>query len=766
MFPPPLPLVTSPRTSLLPGGGERGGGAPQSSLGHVVRGPCGVGVGLRVLGGGAGLGLGEPFGDGCGLGLPGIDPVLDVAVLGVREQGGSGSLRGVEPSPERGVGEPAVGLLAAPRRQLLGAHRLGGVGEQSHPAFQQGCVRGDAAGFTASCRQLGFQARLFPIEPFPPRNPGGRAALGLLPRFEPLALLPFGDCEGLARGVHSGGGTVRMGMTGRQLGYQLLEFDDGWFSSMGTAIDRPGSFGVSGIIGSGPHHGERRGTRRRVLLPYGSELAVRLRTRLLGPPVHGESRLLGCPVDMPVRRTRGIRVVARPADLAGLAVDEFRREFGGDVAQPLFAQPKPPLVCAQGALAGRGQPVGRIRRLGRERVAATGRVQAAASRLKPSRKVFGAGRGLLCRLDAFLQFAAGGLPARQPAFRFLDQLVVGAGLAFQFGPLGVDLRVAPLGSTRGVETAELLPEPAFQGCQLLGTRVDKGVGQLGAGAVTGLSGSPVGTLGVVAQLQCWGNEFCLARPFEPLALPVALGAAGFELTGAATRLLVPLLESGELACGVEFAAGEGLPALGGGEYGLGDVEPFPGVAAGRRSPLQYAVRESRIAGPGVRQGQFTGSRSGSLGDSLGDPEDLLVPGLDLRLGGAAQFGEPFLDGRESAGVEEPAEQFAAGFGVGAQEACEVALRQQHHLAELVPAHPDELGDLLADLLVGAAERPPAVLGVVLAQPALRLLRGEALALLLGAGLGRAPGDLQMPSADGQFQPDLGGEAGRGVIAAQ
>lgn len=113
-----------------------------------------------------------------------------------------------------------------------------------------------------------------------------------------------------------------------------------------------------------------------------------------------------------------------------------------------------------------------------------------------------------------------------------------------------------------------------------------------------------------------------------------------------------------------------------------------------------------------------------------------------------------------------AEQLAAGFRVGPQETGEVALRQEHHLAELFPAHPDELRDLLTDLLVRTAQRLPALLGVVHAQPALRLLDGVAAAPLLGPGLGRAPGDLQTAPGNGEFEPDLGRQVRGGVVAAQ
>ncbi len=142
--------------------------------------------------------------------------------------------------------------------------------------------------------------------------------------------------------------------------------------------------------------------------------------------------------------------------------------------------------------------------------------------------------------------------------------------------------------------------------------------------------------------------------------------------------------------------------------------------------------------------------------------------------GPALLREPGLDGLEPLGVEQSAQQLAALLRVGPQEAREVPLRQQHHLAELVPAHPDQPVDLLAGLLVRLAHRPPA--GPVragaravrrpLAQQGLGPLDGHARADLLRPGLLGDPDDLQPPAAERQLQPDLGQPVGLGVVAAQ
>lgn len=131
------------------------------------------------------------------------------------------------------------------------------------------------------------------------------------------------------------------------------------------------------------------------------------------------------------------------------------------------------------------------------------------------------------------------------------------------------------------------------------------------------------------------------------------------------------------------------------------------------------------------------------------------------------LGEALLDLGEAVGVEETAEQLAARLGVGTQKAREIALGQQDDLAELLAAHAEELGDLLADLLVRAAEILPGADGrVVLAQPALGLLQRGARAALLGALPGRLPGDLQPASRDGQFEGHARARARCGVVAAQ
>ena len=210
----------------------------------------------------------------------------------------------------------------------------------------------------------------------------------------------------------------------------------------------------------------------------------------------------------------------------------------------------------------------------------------------------------------------------------------------------------------------------------------------------------------------------------------------------------------------------GLRGLGGRLRAVGDGEPFAGGAAGDGGPAQDGVGEAGVARREVGQ-RHSDDVAGGLLHAVGVGEQLRVPVAHFGLGGAPSLGEPLLDLGEAVGVEEAAEQLAAGLGVGPQEAREVALGQQHDLAELLAAHAEQLGDLLADLLVGAAEvLPGARRRVVLAQPALCLVGRGARAALLGALPGRLPGDLQPASGDGEFEGDLGAGGGRRVVAAQ
>ncbi len=68
--------------------------------------------------------------------------MLELPLRGVAEQLRRSGLRRVESGPESGVGKPAVGLLEALGRVLLGAERLGGVRQQHGTALEQPGVLG------------------------------------------------------------------------------------------------------------------------------------------------------------------------------------------------------------------------------------------------------------------------------------------------------------------------------------------------------------------------------------------------------------------------------------------------------------------------------------------------------------------------------------------------------------------------------------------------------------------------------------------------
>lgn len=267
---------------------------------------------------------------------------------------------------------------------------------------------------------------------------------------------------------------------------------------------------------------------------------------------------------------------------------------------------------------------------------------------------------------------------------------------------------------------------------------------------------------VRAQAERGRHQVGLAGKVEGCLPAVASGPARLQFRLSATGLGGLGLPGRQIPFLVVGAPGGGLPALGGRDRRAGDVEPLPGLGARHSGQGLYGLGEAGFAGPPV-----DGRAARGLRHPVREREEPLVAFPYPLLGGAPQFGEPLLDRGEPPGVEEPAQELAAGLGVGSQEAGEVALRQEHDLAELLAAHTEELGDLLTDLLVGLAERLPGAGSRVMgAQSALGLLGGEATAPPLGPRLGRESGDLQAAVPHGQIERDLGGGAGRGVVAAQ
>ncbi len=271
----------------------------------------------------------------------------------------------------------------------------------------------------------------------------------------------------------------------------------------------------------------------------------------------------------------------------------------------------------------------------------------------------------------------------------------------------------------------------------------------GRAAVLGVGGLP--------QFQGGGDRPGLAGPVHAfLVRAVGVGPLR-QPCRSLPGLGGPPLEPGQFPHVGEVAFGGGLRGLGGAEPEVGDGQLFAGGAAGHRGGREDGLGEAGVAGRQV--GQPHGVAGGLL-HAVGVGEEGGVAFAHLGLGGAAAVGEALLDVGEAAGVEQPAEQPAAGLGVRPQETGEVPLGQQDDLAELLAAHAQQPGDLLAGLLVGAGEvLPNPGGGVVLAQPGLRLVDGRARAALLGPLPGRLPGDLQPPSGDGQVEAHLGAGGG-------
>ncbi len=118
--------------------------------------------------------------------------------------------------------------------------------------------------------------------------------------------------------------------------------------------------------------------------------------------------------------------------------------------------------------------------------------------------------------------------------------------------------------------------------------------------------------------------------------------------------------------------------------------------------------------PSSRRRPGRGPSAGRRTGCLGQPgQHLRQPLVDLveGAGGLLPPGhQPALDVGEPAGVEQALEQRPAPLGVGPQEVRELALRQQHHLAELGQGEPEQPADQVPGLVqpgatASASRRP-------------------------------------------------------------
>ena len=204
--------------------------------------------------------------------------------------------------------------------------------------------------------------------------------------------------------------------------------------------------------------------------------------------------------------------------------------------------------------------------------------------------------------------------------------------------------------------------------------------------------------------------------------------------------------------------------LGGRGLGLADRGLVPGAGAGAQ-PLHPAGQVG--AAPAHQRGRHL------LGDvhlgGLGDPVEQIAHhhplGLDPVARGRPLLGQPVLGAREPVDVEQRAQQVGPVLGLGPEEAGEVTLREQHHLAELVDVEPQPHAQVLGALVDPGAHRFPATVGQPL-DGELRLLGGEALAPLLRPLLLGTTDHPDPLARQGQLAADLGARVRTGVVAAQ
>ncbi len=670
--------------------------------------------------------------------MPGVQALLQLAVGGVVEEGGGRGLRGVEAGPEGGVGEPSVGVLEPLGALLGGARGFGGVAEQRGPALQLGGPRGDAAGGASGLGQLRFQRGLLAVQALPAGQPGGRADLGPAAVGEPPLALLLGGAQFLLCRVQRGGVPACPFE-------QRLQFLRLLGELRGGCVARLGGGGGQGLA-------------------YGAEAALVLGAMFVGGLVGGQGALLRLAVDVSGDLARGCGVFGGAADGAGLAVVEVRGEFGGDAVEPPFLQPQPLLLGAQGALGGGERAPPCLLGGPGQLVPRPGGGEPLPRGFAPYGELLGPPGGLLGGVDPGKQFRPGGFPPGEPVLGVSQYVVVGALLPVHLGAFGDDLGQALLGAAGRLEAAQLLGGPAGGGGEPGRAGVGEVLREQRTRACLGGGRSAVLGIGGLAQFEGRRHRLGLAPPLHPCPrLPVGVGPL-LQARGALLRLGEPPLQPGHFAYPAQGPLGGGVGGLGGREPAVGDGHLLTGGAAGDGGRGQDGLRQSGVARREFRQFHGLARR---LLHAVGIGQQRGVALAHLRLGGPSAFGEALFDLGETTGVEQTAEQFAAGLGVGAQEAREVALRQQHDLAELFAAHPEQLRDLLADLLVGAAEvLPGAGCRVVLAQPALGLVERRARAALLRAFPGRLPGDLQPASGDGEVEGDLGAGARGGVVAAQ
>ena len=348
------------------------------------------------------------------------------------------------------------------------------------------------------------------------------------------------------------------------------------------------------------------------------------------------------------------------------------------------------------------------------------------------------------------------LPVGQPALRVLEQIVVvGPGLAVQVGALAGEFGTAALGAVGGVEAAEFLAQLALAAVESWSAPASaRDGGSRPLARVPAALAAPVLAVGVLAQPERGADQLRLAGPLQQVPEPGrARAGAASSVSGSAAARRRAAAAARPVRARRQARAGRGLHGSSPRTARSRRCRGAPGRRRGRRPPT--AGRASARPGPpaGGRERASPGRGCPPPGPSGGRWRAAArrppVTCCSAARRSSASRSSTAANRRVSKSRPSSLPRASASARrKRAKSPCGSSTTWQNW-SRLMPS---ELGDLLADLLVGAAQGLPlAGSGVVLAQPALRLLRGEAGAALLRARLRGAPGDLQPASADGQFE---------------
>ena len=435
------------------------------------------------------------------------------------------------------------------------------------------------------------------------------------------------------------------------------------------------------------------------------------------------------------------RMLGRSADRARLSRSQAGRQLGGHAGETALAQVEPGGVGVLLAVDGGAAVLVRPLELRGEGVALGGLVGALAGGLGLGRQAPRSGGGVARGGDGGIEggaFVGGLLDGRS------RRLSPGHGLvrrALQRRQLRVGLGQPRFDRHERVERTGLAAGLRRPGAQVGGGGVPLWVGY----------GDTKGHRSVEQRRErrgaAGGGELRFGLVAGGAAgLPDGQLLDGLGVAGAALRALAALGEGalGRSARGARRAAG-----------GAGAHELRLGAHAEAGGPL------------GVQVGILGRVLAGGLGHAREDLVHALPGCLQLRVCGLAPVVEPVLDAREAVGAEEAFEHRLALAAVCPQERRELALGQEHDLAELVARHPEQGVELAARLVGTRGQGDPLVAGgLQLLNGARRRILGDALAAQLRPLLRRPPHDPQPPPAQRDLQLDLRAHARIGVVRAQ